>query len=127
MQRAGFRFRIQVNDKGEDNDNDKYHVAQSWVTVKLRDINDNKPIFEKANIEAHVRENARVGKTLERFRATDPDQGGQSKVRYEIDRSSDRRRQFAIAEDGTVSIQRQLDRETSPAHQIKILGIYDFT
>ena len=98
-------------------------MAQSWVTVKLRDINDNKPIFEKANIEAHVRENARVGKTLERFRATDPDQGGQSKVRYEIDRSSDRRRQFAIAEDGTVSIQRQLDRETSPAHQIKILGM----
>ena len=93
LQRAGFRFRIQVNDKGEDNDNDKYHVAQSWVTVKLRDINDNKPIFEKANIEAHVRENARVGKTLERFRATDPDIGGKSKVRYVIDRSSDRRRQ----------------------------------
>ena len=74
--------------QGEDNDNDKYHVAQSWVTVKLRDINDNKPIFEKANIEALVRENARVGKTLERFRATDPDQGGKSQVRYEIDRSS---------------------------------------
>ena len=33
--------------------------------------------------------------------------------------------QFAIAEDGTVSIQRQLDRETSPAHQIKILAIDD--
>ena len=95
LQRAGFRFRIQVNDKGEDNDNDKYHVAQSWVTVKLRDINDNKPIFEKANIEAHVRENARVGKTLERFRATDPDIGGKSKVRYVIDRSSDRRRQVS--------------------------------
>ena len=63
-------------------------MAQSWVTVKLRDINDNKPIFEKANIEALVRENARVGKTLERFRATDPDQGGKSQVRYEIDRSS---------------------------------------
>jgi len=63
-----------VNDKGEDNDNDKYHVAYSWVVVKLRDINDNKPVFEKSNIEAFVGENARVGKTLERFRATDPDQ-----------------------------------------------------
>ena len=106
LQRQGFRFRIQVNDKGEDNDNDKYHVAYSWVVVKLRDINDNKPIFEKANIEALVRENARVGKTLERFRASDPDHGGHSKVRYMIDRDSDRRRQFAISEDGTVSIQR---------------------
>jgi hypothetical protein len=63
-----------VNDKGEDNDNDKYHVAYSWVVVKLRDINDNKPVFEKSNIEAFVSENARVGKTLERFRASDPDQ-----------------------------------------------------
>ena len=88
LQRQGFRFRIQVNDKGEDNDNDKYHVAYSWVVVKLRDINDNKPVFEKSNIEAFVGENARVGKTLERFRASDPDQGGHSKVRYLIDRSS---------------------------------------
>ena len=38
---------------------------------------------------------------------------------------ADRRRQFAITADGTVSIQRQLDRETSPAHQIKILAIDD--
>lgn len=70
LQRQGFRFRIQVNDKGEDNDNDKYHVAYSWVVVKLRDINDNKPVFEKANIEAKVSENARIGKTLQRFRAS---------------------------------------------------------
>ncbi|XP_071744986.1 neural-cadherin isoform X6 [Lepeophtheirus salmonis] len=125
LQRQGFRFRIQVNDKGEDNDNDKYHVAYSWVVVKLRDINDNKPVFEKSNIESLVRENARVGKSLERFRASDPDQGGHSRVTYSIDRSSDRRRQFSIAKDGTVSIQRQLDRETSPAHQIKILAIDD--
>ena len=55
-----FRFRIQVNDKGEDNDNDKYHVAYSWVVVKLRDINDNKPIFQRSNIEANVTEDAQV-------------------------------------------------------------------
>eukprot|EP00095_Tigriopus_kingsejongensis_P004384 maker-scaffold1072_size64607-snap-gene-0.18 protein:Tk04384 transcript:maker-scaffold1072_size64607-snap-gene-0.18-mRNA-1 annotation:"GK18219" len=125
LQRQGFRFRIQVNDKGEDNDNDKYHVAYSWVVVKLRDINDNKPIFEKSNIETFVRENSNVGKTLERFRASDPDQGGHSKVKYQIDRSSDRRRQFSISTDGTVSIQRGLDRETMPSHQIKILAIDD--
>lgn len=125
LQRQGFRFRIQVNDKGEDNDNDKYHVAYSWVVVKLRDINDNKPVFEKSNIETFVQENAEEGKTLERFRASDPDQGGHSRVVYAIDRSSDRRRQFSISPDGTVSIQRSLDRETLPSHQIKILAIDD--
>ena len=39
LQSQGFRFRIQVNDKGDDNDNDKYHVAYAWVKVGLRDIN----------------------------------------------------------------------------------------
>ena len=51
----GFRFVIQVNDKGEDND--KYHVAYCWANVKLRDINDNKPLFDKVNIETLVYEN----------------------------------------------------------------------
>ncbi|XP_078049941.1 neural-cadherin isoform X3 [Augochlora pura] len=125
VQSNGFRFRIQVNDKGEDNDNDKYHVAYSWVTVKLRDINDNQPQFEKANIETTVLENTSIGNTLETFKATDPDQGGKSKVYYLIDRFSDRKRQFSINETGTVSIQRSLDREETPRHQVKILAIDD--
>ncbi|XP_026817887.1 neural-cadherin isoform X2 [Rhopalosiphum maidis] len=125
LQSNGFRFRIQVNDKGEDNDHDKYHVAYSWVVVKLRDINDNKPQFERPNIEVSVYENVEVGKSLETFKATDPDQGGKSKVSYAIDRVSDRRRQFRISQEGTVSIQRQLDREETPRHQVKILAIDD--
>nr|XP_018903845.1 PREDICTED: neural-cadherin isoform X4 [Bemisia tabaci] len=125
LQSNGFRFRIQVNDKGEDNDNDKYHVAYSWVVVKLRDINDNKPQFERSNVEVLVLENAEVGKSLEVFKASDPDQGGKSKVSFAIDRSSDRRRQFAINQEGVVTIQRPLDREETPRHQVKILAIDD--
>ncbi|XP_064079326.1 neural-cadherin-like isoform X1 [Macrobrachium nipponense] len=125
MQRSGFRFKIQVNDKGEDNDAEKYHVAYSWVKVELRDINDNKPQFLKPNIEVPVFENAEIGKSLETFKATDPDQGGQSKVSYAIDRASDRRRQFSIDSSGTVKIQRTLDREENPRHSVKILAIDD--
>ncbi|XP_017854370.1 neural-cadherin isoform X1 [Drosophila busckii] len=125
LQSNGFRFRIQVNDKGEDNDNDKYHVAYSWVVVKLRDINDNKPLFDRANVEVSVFEDTKVGTELEKFKATDPDQGGKSKVSYSIDRSSDRQRQFAINQNGSVTIQRSLDREVVPRHQVKILAIDD--
>jgi len=114
-----------VNDKGEDNDNDKYHVAYSWVVVKLRDINDNKPHFDRANVEVSVFEDTKVGTELEKFKATDPDQGGKSKVSYSIDRSSDRQRQFAINQNGSVTIQRSLDREVVPRHQVKILAIDD--
>jgi hypothetical protein len=94
------------------------------VVVKLRDINDNKPQFEKANIESIVPENAVIGNTLETFNATDPDQGGKSKVSYSIDRTSDRKRQFFINENGTVSIQRSLDREETPRHQV---SYYNYT
>lgn len=44
---------------------------------------------------------------------------------FAIDRSSDRRRQFSINQEGTVSIQRSLDREHTPRHQVKILAIDD--
>ena len=86
--------------------------------MELNDINDNKPIFERPNIEVAVYENAEVGRSLEKFKATDPDHGGTSVVTYAIDRISDRRRQFIITQDGTVSIQRMLDREDTPRHEV---------
>ncbi|XP_037085943.1 neural-cadherin-like isoform X3 [Pollicipes pollicipes] len=122
--RRGFTFEIQVNDKGEDQ-GDANHVARATVHVKLRDINDNRPIFDRPNIEVHVKEDTTVGTSLETFHATDPDQGGRSKVSYAIDRESDRKRQFTINGAGTVSIQRGLDREEVPRHHVKILAIDD--
>lgn len=68
-----------------------------------------------------VYENAEVGKALETFKASDPDQGGKSRVSFGIDRASDRRRQFLISQEGTVTIQRQLDREETPRHQVSTL------
>nr|CAD7261696.1 unnamed protein product [Timema shepardi] len=115
--------RIQVNDLEEDGDQDKYHVAYSWVVVKLRDVNDNRPQFERPNIEVSVDEDLEVGERLERFKATDPDQGGRGVVKYSIVRTSDRRRQFCIDHEGTVAVQRSLDRENTPRHEVKILAV----
>lgn len=72
-----------------------------------------------------VQEDSRVGTTLATFKATDADRGGQSRVSYAIDRSSDKKRQFRIEQDGTVKIQRMLDREETPRHQVKILAVDD--
>lgn len=124
MQSGGFRFRIQVNDKG-DNDSDKYHLAYSWVMVKLRDINDNSPQFERDHVELSVYEDTKVGTILEQFKATDADQGGKSKVSYKLVRASNRKRQFAISDKGAISIQRSLDRETNERHQLQILATDD--
>lgn len=129
LQSSGFRFRIQVNDKGDDvaTGSDKYHVAYSWVVVKLRDINDNVPKFDREHIEVSIYEDTKVGTVLEQFRATDADQGGHSRVVYKIVRATNRRRQFAISDKGAVSIQRPLDRETADRHHIQILAVDDGT
>ena len=125
QQKYGFNLTIRVCDHGPMS-TDPYHTDYAKVYIRLRDINDNKPEFEKANIEVQVPEDSRIGTSLARFLATDADQGGKSKVTYAIDRSSDRRRHFAIdPKDGVVSIQRLLDREDIPRHTVKVLAMDD--
>lgn len=124
QQRFGFNITISVSDHGGESA-DPYHVDYAKVSVRLRDINDNKPEFEKQNIEVTALEDSRVGTTLTTFKASDADQGGKSKVSYHIDRSSDRKRQFQIDQNGVVKIQRMLDREDIPRHQVKILAVDD--
>ncbi|EAA14580.4 AGAP009717-PA, partial [Anopheles gambiae str. PEST] len=125
MQINGFRFRIQVIDNNEIDESDKYHVDHSWVIVKLKDINDNTPRFKKPHIETAVYENADVRKNLGTFKAVDIDKGGKSKITYSINRATDRKRQFAIDQEGKVTIQRELDREAMAKHSLEILATDD--
>lgn len=104
--------------KGKDTVDDPYHSASAWITVKLRDINDNSPQIDRVKDSVQVEEDARVGTILETFRAKDLDQRGKSKVSFSVDRSSDPGRLFAISQDGVVTIQRPLDRETQPSHVV---------
>ncbi|XP_054282160.1 neural-cadherin-like [Macrosteles quadrilineatus] len=122
LHKNGFRFRIQVNDQGVKGEADKLHTAYSWVVVKLKDINDNYPQFERSHIEVTIDEDAEVGSPLEVFRAKDPDQGSNGKVVYNIDRATDRKRNFRISQDGTVYIQRTLDREEKTNFTLRILA-----
>ena len=124
QQRFGFNITISVSDHGGETA-EAYHTDYAKVNIRLRDINDNKPEFEKPNIEVTALEDSRVGTTLTKFVATDADQGGKSKVSYLIDRSSDKKRQFTIDQHGVVKIQRMLDREDIPRHQVKILAVDD--
>lgn len=124
-QRYGFNLTIEVNDHGgEQGENN--HVDHARVRVKLRDINDNKPIFDQPAIEVSVTESAPVGTLLANFTARDPDQVGLSKVKYAIDRSSDREKNFSIDQlRGYVKIQRMLDRESVSRHNVKVFAIDD--
>ncbi|XP_066968170.1 neural-cadherin-like [Macrobrachium rosenbergii] len=127
QQVQGFRFQIQVSDLGEEGLRDPYHSARSWINVKLKDINDNKPKFIDPISEIRVYENVPVGRRLVNITASDPDKGGKGNITYLIDRASNKQRHFHIDSSGSVTIQRPLDRETTPYHVMKILAVDDGT
>lgn len=123
-QKYGFNITIEVNDGGEIDSVE--HTDTAEIRIRLRDINDNPPQFEKELIEVSVPESAPIGTQLADFNAADPDQGGRSKVKFSIDRASNRKKQFAInPETGIVSIQRPLDREEQARMLVKILATDD--
>uniref|UniRef100_W5KPZ0 Cadherin EGF LAG seven-pass G-type receptor 1 n=1 Tax=Astyanax mexicanus TaxID=7994 RepID=W5KPZ0_ASTMX len=54
------------------------------VQVTVLDINDNAPVFEKDELYIYVEENSAVGSTLARISATDPDEGTNAQILYQI-------------------------------------------
>uniref|UniRef100_A0A4W4H7M5 Cadherin EGF LAG seven-pass G-type receptor 1a n=1 Tax=Electrophorus electricus TaxID=8005 RepID=A0A4W4H7M5_ELEEL len=54
------------------------------VQVTVLDINDNAPVFEKDELYIFVEENSAVGATLARVSATDPDEGNNAQILYQI-------------------------------------------
>lgn len=77
-----------VNEKGEPVLGHESSAPQRGtsvlVLIKLLDVNDNKPKFDKASYEAVVAENASPGFVVTTVTATDADEGLNGQVNYEI-------------------------------------------
>ncbi|XP_071401892.1 cadherin EGF LAG seven-pass G-type receptor 1-like, partial [Centroberyx affinis] len=54
------------------------------VQVSVLDINDNAPVFEKDVMDVYVVENSPVGSTVARITATDPDEGTNAQILFQI-------------------------------------------
>ncbi|XP_043556127.1 protocadherin-23 isoform X1 [Chiloscyllium plagiosum] len=92
------------------------------LVVRVLDENDNPPRFERTEYEAWVREDAVPGTRIIRLQASDPDQGTNGFVTYEIDRRrSGPSGRFAIeSRSGEVRLRGPLDRERRPRYQLVI-------
>nr|XP_045589087.1 neural-cadherin-like [Procambarus clarkii] len=108
MHRRGFRFMVQVTDRGRGGWKDPRHLDSAWVTVKLRDLNDNAPHFSRPHAHITVREDTAPGTLLASLHAHDPDMAGQQKVDYQV---SGGWGALTVGADGGVSLWRSLDRE----------------
>nr|XP_057933071.1 cadherin EGF LAG seven-pass G-type receptor 1 isoform X1 [Doryrhamphus excisus] len=54
------------------------------IHVVVQDINDNAPVFEKDELFIDVKENSAVGSVIARITATDPDEGTNAQIMYQI-------------------------------------------
>ncbi|XP_073429603.1 cadherin EGF LAG seven-pass G-type receptor 1 isoform X2 [Dendrobates tinctorius] len=54
------------------------------IQVAVLDINDNPPVFEKDELDIFVEENSPVGSVVARITATDPDEGTNAQIMYQI-------------------------------------------
>uniref|UniRef100_A0A3Q1F1Z1 Cadherin EGF LAG seven-pass G-type receptor 1 n=1 Tax=Acanthochromis polyacanthus TaxID=80966 RepID=A0A3Q1F1Z1_9TELE len=54
------------------------------VHVTVQDINDNAPVFEKDELFIEVKENSPVGSVVAQITATDPDEGTNAQIMYQI-------------------------------------------
>nr|XP_006004060.2 PREDICTED: cadherin EGF LAG seven-pass G-type receptor 1 [Latimeria chalumnae] len=54
------------------------------IQITVNDINDNPPVFEKDEFDIYVDENSLVGSTVARITATDPDEGTNAEIMYQI-------------------------------------------
>ncbi|KAK3860230.1 hypothetical protein Pcinc_033702, partial [Petrolisthes cinctipes] len=110
--RRGFRFKVQVTDKGDSINawNDSTHLDTAWVTVKLRDLNDNPPVFSRPHAHVTLREDTRPGTLLLTLHAHDPDKGGEGGVDYSVEGGWEA---LKVDTEGGVHLATQLDREAT--------------
>jgi len=93
------------------------------VTVVVLDVNDNRPTFERNHYEASVVENAQIGTSVLRVRATDQDIGVNGVVRYQL-ASGSYGNMFAVDElTGDVTVVGALDYERSTIHHILVSAV----
>ncbi|XP_078532937.1 protocadherin Fat 4 [Lissotriton helveticus] len=76
---AVYQLLLEVEDRGSPR-----RVGQLQVNVTVQDVNDNPPRFELPHYRVEVAEDAAPGSSLLLVSASDPDEGSNADVRYEL-------------------------------------------
>ncbi|XP_053211715.1 protocadherin Fat 4-like isoform X1 [Panonychus citri] len=117
-QRETYNFAVTALDYGEPS-----HNSSVEVTIKVKDINDEKPRFFTDPYLAHVPENLDPGYKVTQIAAYDPDLGENGQVFYKLGDGHDNK--FYIdGKDGTVWTLAKLDFEDKQFYNITVIA-YD--
>nr|KAF6446705.1 FAT atypical cadherin 2 [Rousettus aegyptiacus] len=107
--------------------NDTYLVSLVTVNIQVKDVNDNRPIFEADPYKAVLTENMPVGTSVIQVTANDQDTGNDGQVSYRlpVDPESNIHELFAIdSETGWITTLQELDCETRQTYHFYVVA-YD--
>ena len=91
-------------------------------TVKVKDVNDNKPKFSKDIYFASIMENNRISEYITKISATDADIGQNARIKYSI--HTEAQGDVAIdAKTGVIKAIRRFDRETISQYNFTVFAI----
>ncbi|XP_054639199.1 protocadherin-16-like [Dunckerocampus dactyliophorus] len=90
------------------------------AVITISDVNDNPPVFSRAEYTVSLSEGAVAGTEIIRLTATDPDSAPNAEVQYTIS-SGDEVNLFVVDQwTGALRLQQALDREHQPIHTVII-------
>ncbi|KAM4732147.1 protocadherin gamma-A5-like isoform 15-T15 [Anableps anableps] len=94
------------------------------VVITVLDVNDNAPVFTQQIYKASVIENSPQGTVVTTVKASDADEGSNSKIRYSIRNTlDDVRKTFKVNEEnGEVALIGNINFEESRSYQINLLA-----
>ncbi|XP_042319269.1 protocadherin gamma-B5-like isoform X17 [Sceloporus undulatus] len=99
--------------------------TEKTISVKISDINDNSPAFEKSSYSAFVPENNPSGTSIFRIQASDPDLERNAKITYSLLRSNIQELPLSSylsinSETGIIYAQRSFDYEQCREFQVEV-------
>uniref|UniRef100_A0A672QZX2 Protocadherin Fat 1-like n=1 Tax=Sinocyclocheilus grahami TaxID=75366 RepID=A0A672QZX2_SINGR len=101
-------------------------VSAVDISIQVKDVNDNRPLFESNPYEAFVVENLPGATSVIQVKATDLDSGTNGHVVYNLDSNQETRdiaELFAInSETGWITTLKELDREKKNKYTVSILA-----
>ncbi|XP_039982774.1 cadherin-7-like isoform X2 [Xiphias gladius] len=122
--KSSFSLRIEATNRNIDSNFLSLGPFSNITSVKVtvEDVNE-PPIFSAPLSKMVVSEDAKVGTSIGRVSAYDPDNSN-SAIRYSIDRNTDLERFFNVdALSGVISTAKPLDREANSVHNLTIFAI----
>ncbi|GAB1601746.1 protocadherin Fat 1 isoform X5 [Argonauta hians] len=100
---------------------DGLHQDFAWLEIKVLDVNDNPPIFDKKEYIGQVYESVAIGKQVLQVSATDKDNG---RLFYSLSSATNpaSKAKFHIdSETGVIRVKEKLDREVLARHELVVM------